>query len=276
MTCIKCSRRGGHKLQVQVAERSEVPRRKAKKVKEARASPEVQTDVPSRGVETRGRKQKQQTPPKDRRAYLIAQLKLDGDRLQAHVLDADTVRLFTRNGYDVSDVYSDVCNELREARLKSPCIFDGELIVVNAAGLPLPWESAKWRFNGFYARVDAAVGATAETVMMPDYEEAEANCHNVNADDEEPVEGLAFVPVNSRWATQHTCRPVPVACHLRYVIFDMLMWNGEELSANSCALRHRRLSEALDRPFKNTRFVSLMKVRYTQSVLLWGVEWSFD
>ena len=196
----------------------------------------------------------------------MAQLKLDGDRLQAHVLDAETVRLFTRNGYDVSDIYSDVCDELRAARLQAPCIFDGELIVVNAAGLPLPWESAKWRFNSFYARADNAVPAAAalSEVVMPVRSEAEANCYNANEEaEEELLDGLALVPRASRWTQRPDAqyRSVPVECHLRYVVFDMLMWNGEDLSANSCRLRHQRLSEALSGPLKRTRFVSLLQVR---------------
>ena len=263
MTCknVRDRGRGGHKLQVQVAERSEVPRRKRQLPATAK-SPTVKHN-------TRAKSKKKTTGPR-----LMAQLKLDGDRLQAHVLDADTVRLFTRNGYDVSDIYSDVCDELRAARLQAPCIFDGELIVVNAAGLPLPWDDAKWRFNSFYARVDGSSssgGAAAqeeasdEIIVMPVQSEAEANCHNANEEEEESAlpEGLlALVPRKSRW-TQHPnaqYRTVPIQCHLRYMVFDMLMWNGEDLSMNSCRLRHRRLKEALEAPLRQTRFVSLLQV----------------
>ena len=194
----------------------------------------------------------------------MAQLKLDGDRLQAHVLDADTVRLFTRNGYDVSDIYSDVCDELRSARLRAPCILDGELIVVNAAGLPLPWDAAKWRFNGFYARADNSEKAEASEVVMPEQSEAEANCHNANEEEEAPSDGLALVPRASRWTQRSKeearYRSVPVQCHLCYTVFDMLMWDAEDLSANSCRLRHRRLKEALEGPLKQARFVAVLQV----------------
>jgi ATP-dependent DNA ligase len=218
----------------------------------------------------------------------MAQLKLDGDRLQAHVVDAVTVRLFTRNGYDVSDIYSDVCDELSAARLDVPCIFDGELIVVNAAGLPLPWDSAKWRFNSFYARGTSAVVVEEpppppanedEAVVMPDCGEAEANCHNANEEnaqqqEEGMMDGLAFVPrKNSRWNTTtntHRYRSVPVECHLRYVVFDMLMWNGEDLSVTSCRLRHKRMVEVLTAGLLRTRarFVSVIQVRASSAATI--------
>jgi hypothetical protein len=165
-----------------------------------------------------------------------------------------------------------VCDELRLARLNGPCILDGELIVVNAAGLPLPWDSAKWRFNGYYARADAeetdAASSPETVVMMPDWGEARANCHNANDENGEEAatnDGPSFVPRNSRWAMRQPeeggrLRRVPVECHLRYVVFDLLMWNGEDLSATSCRLRHTRLMEALTRPLRRTRFVSVIQV----------------
>jgi hypothetical protein len=123
---------------------------------------------------------------------ILAQIKLDGDRLQAHLLSSTEVRLFTRNGFDVSDIYSDVRDELatRVAPGCAPCILDGELIVVDRMGEPLPWESAKWRFNGYDARRDPAV------------EEASPQNTNTNeAEDDDIAEGdIVMMPFTESMA----------------------------------------------------------------------------
>ena len=83
---------------------------------------------------------------------MIVQRKMDGDRMQAHILmganGKPEVRLFTKKGRPVQTLYSDVAQELEHAMLHDqPCILDGEIIVVNSEGNPLPWCSTKWRYN---------------------------------------------------------------------------------------------------------------------------------
>jgi hypothetical protein len=62
------------------------------------------------------------------------------------------VRLFSKNGFDVSELYPDVRLDLEQGcareRMGPGCILDGELIVVDRqSGAPLPWDNEKWRHN---------------------------------------------------------------------------------------------------------------------------------
>ena len=84
----------------------------------------------------------------DDKKGVIIQTKYDGDRLQAHVHGA-VIRLFTRRGVDVTDLYSDVATQLKKWYTQDgACVLDGELIVVNSkSGEPLPWSNEKWRHN---------------------------------------------------------------------------------------------------------------------------------
>ena len=85
---------------------------------------------------------------------IAAQVKFDGDRLQAHLMlggGGGGIRLFTKNGHDVSSIYSDICGPAalgHVAASVAPCILDGELIVVHrGSDVPLAWSSEKWRYN---------------------------------------------------------------------------------------------------------------------------------
>jgi len=109
------------------------------------------------------------------REHIIAQIKLDGDRLQAHVsaaADREGVKLFSKNGLDVSHLYSDVQNDLYNAIGRGiggegevPCILDGEIIVVDAAGKPLPWENQKWRYNKCEPLEEEAAPESVKTIV---------------------------------------------------------------------------------------------------------------
>jgi len=92
---------------------------------------------------------------------VIVQQKYDGDRIQIHLdkkkdsvsgVESVVASLFTKWGKDVTEMYSNVRDELQAQSFTSlidhvPCILDGELIVVDIAGNPLPWSSEKWRYN---------------------------------------------------------------------------------------------------------------------------------
>jgi len=118
---------------------------------------------------------------------VLVQVKYDGDRIQAHIKKitvqevppANTsssaasndhslhppkqtqshntssqvldVRLYTKWGKDVSELYSNIRDCLQSnPRLVdcAPCILDGELIAVESkTGTPLPWSSEKWKYN---------------------------------------------------------------------------------------------------------------------------------
>jgi len=94
---------------------------------------------------------------------ILVQVKYDGDRLQAHIQKNKTkepspqqeqlldVKLYTKWGKDVSELYSNVRDSLQSnTKLAdcAPCILDGELIIVDTStGNPLPWTNEKWKYN---------------------------------------------------------------------------------------------------------------------------------
>ena len=223
------SRREGHRLQAVIAARPEVPTRRR-----LRAPP-----APPQGV--------------------LVQTKLDGDRLQAHLVSETQVRLFTRNGYDVTELYSDVAEALRGKDL-SPCILDGELVAVDAAGVPLPWDNAKWRFNGLFARPPQLEEGEG---WMVEHGETQANSAPWETEDLNAEAHLlvTFVPPAhaGRWRDQgRALRPLPRGSHLRYIVFDVLMLQGEDLSGLSALYRWERLLTAPRAAFATTRFVGVL------------------
>jgi len=62
------------------------------------------------------------------------EIKFDGYRILARI-DGDDVRLFTRNGHDWTSRMRPLADELRSQRWP-PCWLDGEVIVLDARGLP--------------------------------------------------------------------------------------------------------------------------------------------
>ncbi|HUG51320.1 MAG TPA: non-homologous end-joining DNA ligase, partial [Terrimesophilobacter sp.] len=63
------------------------------------------------------------------------EMKWDGIRAIAYV-EAGEVRLFTRNGNDVSRTYPDLLDPLREAVAADSAVLDGEIVAVNKLGRP--------------------------------------------------------------------------------------------------------------------------------------------
>jgi len=79
--------------------------------------------------------------------------KLDGARVQVHV-DSDAVQVFSRNLEDVTDALPEVV-EFVEANVDRRAILDGEVVAVDDAGRPLPFQEVLRRFRRKYD-VDAA------------------------------------------------------------------------------------------------------------------------
>ena len=238
----KQDRREGHRLQAVIAARPEVPNRRRLRQQQQRGEGGV-----------------------------IAQTKLDGDRLQAHVRGNEDVKLFTRNGYDVTELYSDVANDLRALHIAAPCIFDGELVAVDGGGSPLPWDNAKWRFNGLFRRPpELEEEEEGGEGWMVEHDETSANNARWELEDSnaDAAASVTFIPPADagRWRTRGcTLRRLPRGSHLRYLIFDALMLHGEDLSGLGCLARWDRLTAPPPggggRPhlFASTRFVGLLQ-----------------
>jgi len=71
--------------------------------------------------------------------------KFDGARVQLHY-DGEDVRLFSRNVEDVTDPLPEVV-AFAEAHLDAPAILDGEVLAVDDAGDPLPFQEILRRFR---------------------------------------------------------------------------------------------------------------------------------
>ncbi|MUV86023.1 ATP-dependent DNA ligase [Natronomonas sp. CBA1123] len=85
--------------------------------------------------------------------------KFDGARVQVHH-DGQTTRLFSRNLEDVTDPLPEVV-EFVDRELEVPAILDGEVVAVDEAGDPLPFQEVLRRF-----RRKHDVAATRENVAV--------------------------------------------------------------------------------------------------------------
>jgi ATP-dependent DNA ligase len=216
---------------------------------------------------------------------VFAQVKLDGDRLQAHVRSGG-VQLFTRNGFDVSALYSDVRDALQQSAAQwAPCILDGELIVVDAAGVPIPWDNEKWRYNGSNSnssskplsewaalvRADPTVQERTQVLAL-EYaaEEVHAGGGTCWEEASEALgrEAVTFLPIASagRWGGaaqrgEQRARALHTeGCRLRYVVFDLLMCRGEELSGMGYAVRFERLEAEMMPLMQNKMVVATVEL----------------
>ena len=182
---------------------------------------------------------------------LIVQEKYDGDRLQAHVSEDGSVRLFTRNGKSVENVYTDVRTALESAfrmqqdqHTPKSCVIDGELILIDQTGAPAPWVSAKWKYdtgNPLAKRLKLAEVAAAAppdavlTLIFPD---------DVGAADDDPTTDVSILPAstaleafgeadNQRWEA----RQLDAGLSLQFVVFDVLWFAGQPVHQKPYAQR---------------------------------------
>ncbi|MFW6321483.1 MAG: ATP-dependent DNA ligase LigA, partial [Halohasta sp.] len=81
-----------------------------------------------------------------------AEIKFDGARVQIHVGERDSpeadrpVSIYSRNMDDVTDALPDVVDAVRR-RVTKPCILDGEVVAVDDAGDPRPFQEVLRRFR---------------------------------------------------------------------------------------------------------------------------------
>lgn len=78
----------------------------------------------------------------------VVEWKMDGARVQVHH-DGDDVSVFSRNMEDVTGALPEVV-EFVEARCEPPAILDGEVVAVDEAGDPLPFQEVLRRFRRKY------------------------------------------------------------------------------------------------------------------------------
>lgn len=168
--------------------------------------------------------------------YIMLQEKYDGERLQLHI-DGTTAVLFSKNGYDVSEKYSNVRDDAVKLRNRNKTILDGELIVVGADNKPLPWENCKWKYNIPSAAAKKKLkerGSGGYYAVLYDEQQQE----------EDAASGISFLrgsdaPVEEDLDPEETLvQMLPDQAHLLFVAFDLLMLQGEDKTAETCAKRY--------------------------------------
>ena len=219
---------------------------------------------------------------------IMVQTKYDGDRLQAHIKDAQNITLFTKWGKDVSDIYSNVRDDLSKlASMKSisPCILDGEIIVVDHAENPIPWSSEKWRYNHAPKtsteesnESDARVQSLYDFMKPSAVPEEESMIATMLLDDVEQFQedeyandgnlALTFLTKKGmqKWnknvgpqdQKEKKVRIIPNA-KLCFIVFDIIMYNGKPVHDKPC---RERLDMIVSTIFKKED----AKLKYVRSV----------
>ncbi len=87
--------------------------------------------------------------------------KYDGARIQLH-RDGDRVGIWSRRLSDVTSSLPDVVAGARRELGGAPFILDGEVVALDAAGRPLPFQELKRRFRRIHERQFATKGRAAE------------------------------------------------------------------------------------------------------------------
>ena len=261
------------RLQVVIAPRA--PPKKKKKKPIAKVQKKAQEEAATRrqtrsSTATTSQKKQQQQEEAEEETRLIAQVKLDGDRLQAHIVSEGKVSLFTKNGFDVTELYSDVTKELAtRMRGTEPCILDGELLVVDEKdGRPLPWDSAKWRYN-------TEASQTLQEWMQEEEEEDPGllaleyteNEHGQSWEEtvDNVPEAVTFVSVNTArrwcgpWARSERKAHRVKGGRLRFVAFDVLMGEGHDLTPRGCAARLEYLERRVGPLLHSGRHVGVIE-----------------
>jgi ATP-dependent DNA ligase len=232
---------GGKTLQVMAA----VSAPPAQKVTGSRNKhPRLITAAQLRKNKTGGGPQKEEEP---REEQLMVQLKLDGDRVQVHILQGKKVKLFTKAGKDVTALYSNISDELRTLceeghfDAHAPCILDGELVVIhNETEQPLPWSSTKWRYNCMTTAGIEPVRAEAFVVLPT---EASGTVNNL-ADEEDEDDTPSFASDKGKLEPLVQTRAIPDGM-LRVIVFDMIMHLGRAVHQNPCQARFASLQKEL-------------------------------
>ena len=171
---------------------------------------------------------------------IMVQTKYDGDRMQAHV-HKDKVILFTKNGYDVSDKYSDIAVALQRhyhGRKCTPCILDGEIIVVSSSThKPMPWEDGKWKYN---TGEQSVAQANPDSIFVLSTGDA--------VDDDDTNGDMSLLPPCNRdglpaHLLQSQGVALPSGGYLQFVVFDLLMDTGEEWLRRPYEARYGQLQK---------------------------------
>ncbi|MBW3583626.1 MAG: ATP-dependent DNA ligase [Euryarchaeota archaeon] len=142
--------------------------------------------------------------------------KYDGLRIQAHLDDKGTVKLFSRRLEDLTPQFPDVAEALRGAFEGKEAVVEGEAVAVDAeSGRMLPFQAVSQRRGRKYGITERAEASQSQVFGVQ--------------------EGVA-----RRGAEKIT--EIPIATYL----FDVLYLDGEELIRTPYEERRKRLAAAFD------------------------------
>ena len=218
--------------------------------------------------------------PTEEEKMLLVQEKMDGDRIQVHFelkpdgVDVMKVHLFTKWGKDVSNLYSNVCDELRKLtpalKKHTPCVLDGELIVLDkATELPMPWTSTKWRYNSSILGADDSKplselareegnddDAPIAFVYNNDTEDGCGTINNMADEDESGGGHVAFGTQKGlkKWkgsSSNVKGRRIKGGM-LRVIVYDIIMHKGRAVHEWGCKARFDLLQKELKDELKRS------------------------
>lgn len=231
------------------------------------------------------RQQQQQDPqpPSPPKKCIIAQTKFDGNRIQIHI-DADcAVTMFTRHGKPVHHMYTDIASEIQfifkehkrnnPHQTITPCILDGELIIVNDKNEPQPWSNALWKYDTSFQADDslaeeAAAAQSLEEIASAPGDENEIvvvtskSVDDADADDDNnPRDLTLFQRKGIRKSRlfgryeKHKTKAKKVSSETRtkiyYVCFDIVMCGGMPVWEKGYKQRLSILQQTFPAPFRN-------------------------
>ena len=184
------------------------------------------------------------------------QEKLDGMRLQLHVLQDGSVELFTRHGKHVTGMYGDIVAAAKSCFGSMPLILDGEVLVVDEDNAPLPWTSAMWLY-------DSSQPPPRVSELQLDEQDVVALCF-ANGPDEPDSDipggdGEVSIAAGTAWTLGATHRHrargrvLPMRPHIRFVFFDVLLYNTSVLTNAPYTERWKHLQNIARRVSKTAR-----------------------
>jgi len=209
---------------------------------------------------------------------VIVQVKYDGDRIQIHAkprggLQRDEererlvlqVKLFTKSGRDVSDLYSNIRDELEQCEALvgfTPCILDGEILVVNEKNEPLPWSSEKWRYNEQASNTNSSLVQGSLVSVVYENEESTINNHSDEIYEDSITFGYAqdIQKAIKKMGIPAQTKPVSTpGCKLKVIVYDVLMDSGMEVTSKPCIDRLNILRRKYEPTFKSLKHCQVIQ-----------------
>jgi DNA ligase-1 len=187
--------------------------------------------------------------------------KLDGARVQIHQ-DGDRVRIFSRQLSDVTASLPEVVAEVQAGLQARSAILDGEVIAVDAAGRPLPFQHVMRRFRRVH---DVAATAREVPVVLVVFD-----C--LYRDDE----SLLDAPYTARWSALAT-----VAGPLRRVerLVPASLEEGAAFARRAAEAGHEGvMAKRLDSPYTpGVRGKFWFKIKHALSLdlVIVAAEWGY-